>query len=66
MVLVHCTSAFLNEIYLPMKFQVSSLKTFRVMLRTKFKIENEQRAIANNSKSMKLCVIVLVHCTSLK
>ena len=38
-----CTALLLNEIYLPMKFQVGSLNTFRVMLRTKFK--NEQRAI---------------------
>jgi len=40
-----CTALLLNEIYLPMKFQVSSLNTYWVMLRTKFKNENEQRAI---------------------
>jgi len=39
-----CTALILNEIYLPMKFEVSSLNTFRVML-TKFKNENEQTAI---------------------
>jgi len=40
-----CSALLLNEIYLPMIFQVSSLNTFWVMLRTKFKNENEQRAI---------------------
>ena len=40
MVLVHCTS--LMEIYLLMKFQVSSLNTFQVMLRTKFKNKNKE------------------------
>jgi len=40
-----CTALFLNKIYLPITFQVSSLNTFWVMLRTKFKNENEQRAI---------------------
>jgi len=43
MVLVHCTSP--HEIYLLMKFQVSSLNTFWVMLRTKVKNENKQRTI---------------------
>jgi len=40
-----CTALLLNEIYLPLKFLVSSLSTVWVMLRTKFKKENEQRAI---------------------
>jgi len=40
-----CTALILNKIYLPMKFQVSSLNTFWVMLRTKFKNENKQRTI---------------------
>jgi len=40
-----CSALLLNEIYLPMKFQVSNLNTVWVMLRTKFKNENEQRAI---------------------
>ena len=96
----------LNEIYLPMKFHVDALHNFKVMFRTKFKYENLQRAITpkvwclelwflctalllneiylpmkfkvrslntswiqewtkgNNSKSMKLWVMFLVHCTS--
>jgi len=44
MVLDHCTSSQW-DLYMPMKFQVNSLYTFLVMLRTKFKNENEQRAI---------------------
>jgi len=40
-----CTALLLNEIYLPMKFHVNALHSFKVMLRTKFKNENEQRAI---------------------
>jgi len=40
-----CTALFLTEIYLPKKVQVSSLNTYWVMHRTKFKNENEQRAI---------------------
>jgi len=40
-----CTALPLNEIYLPIKFQVNSLNTFLVMLQTKVKNENEQRAI---------------------
>jgi len=39
------TALLLNEIYLPMKFKVSSCNTFWVILRTKFKNENKQRAI---------------------
>ena len=59
MVLVHCTSP--NEIYLPMKFQVSSFITFWVMLRTKFKNENEQRAITPKVRSFELWFL----CTAL-
>ena len=40
-----CIALLLNKIYLPMKLQVSSLNTYGVMLRTKFKNENEQREI---------------------
>jgi len=40
-----CTAFLLNENYLPMKFHVDALHSFKVMLRTKFKNENEQRAI---------------------
>jgi len=40
-----CTALLLNDIYLPIKFQVSSLNTFWVMLQTKFKNSNEQRTI---------------------
>jgi len=43
-----------NGIYLPMKFQVSSLNTFWVMLRTKIKNENKQRAITPNIWSFEL------------
>jgi len=45
-----CTALFLNEIYLPMKFQDSSLNTYWVMLQTNFNKENEQRA-----KTIKIC-----------
>ena len=44
-VMVLCTALLLNEIYLHMKFQASSLNTYWVMLLTKFKNENKQRAI---------------------
>jgi len=40
-----CNALFFNEIYLPMKFHVDALHNFKDMLRTKFKYENEQRAI---------------------
>jgi len=40
-----CTALFLNELNRPMKLQVSSLNTFKYMLRTKFKNENERREI---------------------
>jgi len=52
-----CTALLLNEIYLPMKFHVDALHSFKVMLWTKFKM-------GNNSKSMMPRVMVLVHCTS--
>jgi len=55
------TSLLLNEIYLPMKFQVSSLNTFWVILRTKFKNENEQRAITLKVWSFELWFL----CTAL-
>jgi len=54
-----CTALLLNEIYLSMKFQVSSLNTYWVILRTKFKNENEVLII-----NILLWVMVLVHCTS--
>jgi len=57
-----CTAHLLNELYLPMTFQISSLNTFRVMLQTKFKNKNEQKG--KNFESMKLWVMVLVYCTS--
>jgi len=56
-----CTAVLLNEIYLPMKFQVSSLNTFWVLLRTKFKNENEQMAITPNVRSFELWFL----CTAL-
>jgi len=40
-----CTALLLDEIYLPMKFLVDALHSFKVMYRTKYKNENEQRAI---------------------
>ena len=40
-----CTALFLNDIYLPMTFCFDVLHNFKVMLRTKFKHENKQRAI---------------------
>jgi len=40
-----CTACLLNEIYLPMKIHVGDLHSFQVMFRTKFKYENQQRAI---------------------
>jgi len=43
--LLLCTALLLNEIYLPMTFQVDALHNFEVMLWTKFKYENKQRAI---------------------
>jgi len=58
-----CTSLLLNKIYLPMKFQVSSLNTFWVMLRTKFKNEKEQWAITPKVLSFELrflCTALLV------
>ena len=59
-----CTALLLNEIYLPMNFQVSSLISFLVMLRTKFKNENEQTAITPKAGSFKLwflCTALLLH-----
>jgi len=56
-----CIALLLNEIYLPMKFQVSSLNTFRVMLWTKFKNENDQRAITPKVWSLELWFL----CTAL-
>ena len=55
-----CIALLLNEIYLPMTFQVSSLKTFWVMLRTTFKNENEneQRAITPKVWCLELCFLL--------
>ena len=39
------TALLLNEIYPHMKFQVDRSYTFGVMVRTKIKYENQQRAI---------------------
>jgi len=44
-----------------MKFHVDALHNFKVMLRTKFKYEKWTKS--NNSKSMKLWVMVLLQCT---
>jgi len=56
-----CTALLLNKIYLPMKFQVSSLNTFWVMLLTKFKNENEQRAITQKVWSFGLWFLCNAH-----
>jgi len=64
MYIVKVLVLLLNDIYLPMKFQVSSLNTFRVMLRTKFKHENEQRAITPKVWSLALwflCTAILLN-----
>jgi len=42
-----CTALLLTEIYLPIKFHVNALHRFKVMLRTKFMYENQQRAITS-------------------
>ena len=55
------TALLLNEIYLSMKFKVSSLNTFWVILRTKFKNKNEQREITPKVFSFKLWLL----CTAL-
>jgi len=49
-----CTALLLNEIYLPMKFHVDALHSFKVMLWTKFKYEKWTKT--NNSKSIILWV----------
>jgi len=59
-----CTVLLLNEIYLHMKFHISSLNTFWVMLRTKFKNENEQRAITPKvwcRELLFLCTALFLH-----
>jgi len=59
-----CTALLLNEIYLHIKFQVSSLNSFWVMLWTKFKNENEQRAITPkvwNFELWFLCTALLLN-----
>ena len=57
-----CTALLLNEIYLPMKFQVGTSHSFRDMARTKIKYEKITKG--NNSEIMTARVMVLVHCTS--
>jgi len=49
-----CTALLLNEIFLPMKIHVDALHNFKVMFRTKFKNENEQRAITPKVWSFEL------------
>ena len=56
-----CTAPLLNDSYLPMKFQVTCLITFWVMLRTKFKNEILQRAIIPKVWSFELWFL----CTAL-
>jgi len=56
-----CTALLLNEIYLSIKFHVDALHSFQVMLRTKFKYENQQRAITPK----KWCLELLFLCTAL-
>jgi len=59
-----CTALLLNEIYLPMKYQVCSLNTF--LSYAPDKIQDWKWTKGNNSKSMMPRVMVLVHCTSPK
>ena len=40
-----CTALLLNEIYMYMQLEVNTSKTFGVMLRTRIKYENQQRAL---------------------
>jgi len=54
-----CTVLHLNDINLPIKFQVSSLTTNWVMLRTKFKNENEQGAITPKVWNFELCFLYI-------
>jgi len=54
-----CTALFLNDMYLLMKCQVSSLNTLGVMLRTKFKNENNQRAITPKVWCLELCFLCI-------
>ena len=56
-----CIALLLNEIYLPIKFHVEAWHSFKVMLRTKFKNENEQRAITPKVWSFELWFL----CTAL-
>ena len=56
-----CTALLLNEIYMPMKFHVNALHSFKVMLQTKFKNENEQRAISPKVWCLELWLL----CTAL-
>jgi len=49
-----CTALLLNEIYLSMKFTVRSSNTSWVMLQTKFKNENKQRAITPKVSNFEL------------
>jgi len=59
-----CNALLLNEIYLPMKFHVDALHNFKVMLWTKFKYENEQRAITPkvwNFELWFLCTALLLN-----
>jgi len=59
-----CTALFLNDIYLPMTFCFDVLHNFKVMLRTKFKHENEQRVITpkvSNFQFWVLCTVLLLN-----
>ena len=64
-----CTALLLNDIYLPMKFHVNALHSFKVMLRTKFKNENEQRDITPKVWCLELwflCTALLLNETRMK
>ena len=59
-----CIALLLNKFYLAMKFQVNSLNNYWVMLRTKLKNENEQRAITPkvwNFELWFLCTALLLN-----
>jgi len=56
-----CIALQLNELYLPIKCHVDALHNFKVMLRAKFKHENEQRAITLKVRNFELWFL----CTAL-
>jgi len=59
-----CTALLPNVIYIPMKFHVNALYSFKVILQIKFKKENEQMAITPKAWCLELwflCSALLLH-----